>query len=81
MNKKRKMIMLITLIVIIVFIISIILPIRKENEIVYEHDWDDGGRSAVCYYNIYGVKIKTIVKQVKNMKVKNQESLSKVVIN
>ena len=62
------MIMLITLIVIIVFIISIILPIRKENEIVYEHDWDDGGRSAVCYYNIYGVKIKTIVKQVKNMK-------------
>ena len=60
--------MLITLIVIIVFfIISIIVPIRKENEIVYEHDWDDGGKSAVCYYNIYGVKIKTIVKWVKNM--------------
>ena len=63
MYQKRKMNMLITLIVIIVFfIISIIVPIRKENEIIYEHDWDDGGRSAVCYYNIYGAKIKTIVK-------------------
>lgn len=63
MNQKRKKSILITLIVIIVvFIISIIIPIRKENEIVYENDWDDGGKSAVCYYNIYGVKIKTIVK-------------------
>lgn len=63
MNKKRKMNMLIIVIVIIAFfIVSIIVPIRKENEIVYEHDWDDGGKYAVCYYNIYGVKIKTIVK-------------------
>ncbi len=63
MSKKRKMNMLIILIVIIFFlIVSIILPIRKEDEIIYEHDWDDGGKSAVCYYNIYGVKIKTIVK-------------------
>lgn len=63
MNKKRKMNMLIIVIAIIAFfIVSIIVPIRKENEIVYEHDWEDGGKSAVCYYNIYGVKIKTIVK-------------------
>lgn len=61
MNKKRKTNMAITLIVIILFlIISFMVPIRKQYEIIYENPSDEGGPLGECYYNIYGVKIKTI---------------------
>lgn len=63
MKKNRKINFLCILITIIVIvIISYIIPIRKVNEIVYEHDFEDGGKSGVCYYNMYGIKIKTVIK-------------------
>lgn len=60
--KKNRKIRIIIIIIILVFTISMMIPVRKENEIIYEHEWDVGGKSCVCYYNIWGIKIKTDIK-------------------
>lgn len=39
-----------------------LIPVRKANEIIYEREWNGGGRSGVCYYNIWEIKIKADIK-------------------
>lgn len=59
MKRNKKTRIIIILIITIALIISMIIPVRKQDEIIYEHEFDDGGTPCVCYYNIWGIKIKT----------------------
>ena len=54
---KKKI--LLGVVAIFIIIASIFVPTRIEKAIEYANPQDDGGRPILCYYNIWGRKIKT----------------------